>query len=363
MRISTAKEKLKEILQNTNIVPALIGERGIGKTEILKQIANELGWGYQAIYPSSLEGPDFMGLVVKDLELGITRYLAPEFLPVEKAVEKGIFPENGLLVIEEFNRAEMQTIHTLYPLLLERKINTHKIHDGWKIAVAMNPDNMVYTTVSIDIAALDRLLILPIEPHIEDYIDYSISTNMYDRDVLDYLTTYPQMLLVNNEDNTDAMEKNPCPRAWTRLQELKSKTRICNDNNLIDIEIIAGLIGNKTATSFLGYIRNREFKPIAVNDILKNINGAIKQLQAILEKNRYDIINITLRELIYNIPTKKKQIEQIEEFILNLPEELQVMFIKLLYDKRKSDYIKILQSWNRFGQKALEKIVDVAKEN
>lgn len=360
MRLSVAKEKVKSILQNTNIVPALLGERGIGKTEVLKQVAAELGWGYQAVYPSSLEGPDFMGLVVKDLEAGVTRYLAPEFLPVESAVEKGLFPEQGLLVIEELNRAEVQTIHTLYPLLLERRINTHKVHDGWKIAVAMNPDTVAYTTVSIDAAALDRILIIPVEPHLDDYIDYSISTGVYDRDVLDYLVTYPNMLLVTSqEDSSDTMGKSPCPRAWTRVQELRVKAGIGIKESPGDIEIIAGLVGSKAASSLFGYLRDRDTRPIPAAEIIKNPEAATKQLQAILSKNRYDVLNITIRELVHHLPLNPKQLAPIEGFVLAMPEELQVMMAKLIHEKRRQDFVKILSVWKTFKGSAFQRILDV----
>jgi len=359
MRLSVAKEKIKTVLQNTSIVPALLGERGIGKTEVLKQAARELGWGYQAIYPSSLEGPDFMGLVVKDLEAGVTRYLAPEFLPVENSVEQGLFPEKGLLVIEELNRAEAQTIHTLYPLLLERRINTHRLHDGWKVAVAMNPDTVAYTTVSIDMAALDRLLVIPVEPHIEDYIDYSISTGEYDRDVLDYLNTYPQMLLVTDQSgSSDTLGKSPCPRAWTRVQHLRAMAGIGIKEDPGDTEIIAGLIGIRVAASMFGYLRDREVQPIPAQVIIDTPEEALSRLCHILDKERYDVLNITIRELTTVLPINKRSLERVESFILALPEELQVMLAKLLHTKRSRDFQQIITAWPQVKSRVFVRVLD-----
>lgn len=144
MRISEAKQCIKEIYLNTDNVSALISERGIGKTSAYQQCAEELGIGYLGLYAAALEGPDFMGLPVKDTEKGITRYLAPQFLPTERAVEEGLFTPKGLLVFEEINRVPSDTISVLYPLLLERRINGHKLAQGWKIGVTMNPDTMNY---------------------------------------------------------------------------------------------------------------------------------------------------------------------------------------------------------------------------
>ena len=360
MRLKQAKDRIKDVVTKTNTVPALLGERGIGKTEILKQIAAELGWGYQAIYPSSLEGPDFMGLVVKDLDAGITRYLAPEFLPVEKSVERGIFPEQGLLVIEELNRAEVQTIHTLYPLLLERRINTHKIHDGWKITVAINPDSVEYTTVSIDIAALDRLLILPVEANIEDHSDYCISTGQYDRDVLDYLNRYPNMLVVS-EQTDSSFNKCPSPRGWSKVQELRL-AGIAAQQNSEDMEIISGLVGSRAAASFFGFLRDRDVTPIPADIIVKEPNKATIRLQEILGKQRYDVVNLTLRELAHVVPTDKNKVAGVETFLISLPEEFQVMFVRVLHTHRQKDFPRLMTCWPEFKNSCYGRIIQVIQE-
>jgi len=92
MFISEAKECIKELYKNTSIITALISERGVGKTSAYSQCAEELGIGYIPLYAAALEGPDFMGLPVKDLELGITRYLAPQFMPTNEAISAGLYP-------------------------------------------------------------------------------------------------------------------------------------------------------------------------------------------------------------------------------------------------------------------------------
>ena len=92
MKISEAKQCIKELYLHTNSVSALISERGVGKTSAYQQCANELGIGYMGLYAAALEGPDFMGLPDKDREKGITRYLAQQFLPTAQAVNEGLFP-------------------------------------------------------------------------------------------------------------------------------------------------------------------------------------------------------------------------------------------------------------------------------
>lgn len=360
MRVSEAKQAVKEIVTGTNIVPALVGERGIGKTESLKQVAAELGWGYMAIYASSLEGPDFMGLVVKDLEAGVTRYLAPEFLPTEHAVKKSLFPEKGLLVLEEFNRAEVQTIHTLYPLLQERRINTHKIVEGWKIAVAMNPDTAAYTTNAIDVAALDRILLINVEPSVEEYTDYCISTERYDRDVLEYLNVHKEMLLVKD---VEGQGKAPCPRAWSRVQELRLSCPSCrNVDSALAMELIAGAVGSSAAAGFLGYLKNRDVLPVPAEEIFKFSEETQHKVKVILDKGRLDVLNVTVREVAAKMPTNKTAIANVERFASMLPEEVQVMFCYVLREKKPQDFVKIVSQWKTLKKTVLDKLVEVVRD-
>jgi MoxR-like ATPase len=162
MRISEAKQCIKELYLNTSGVSALISERGVGKTSAYKQSADELGIGYIGLYAAALEGPDFMGLPDKDRKNGITRYLAPQFLPTVQATGEGLFPPKGLLVLEEINRVPSDTTSVLYPLLLERKINGHNLAPGWKLGVTMNPDTLNYSVNSLDDAMLDRFVAIEI---------------------------------------------------------------------------------------------------------------------------------------------------------------------------------------------------------
>jgi hypothetical protein len=65
MRISEAKECIKELYLNTRSVTALISERGIGKTSAYSQCAQELGIGYINLYAAALEGPDLWAYPIR----------------------------------------------------------------------------------------------------------------------------------------------------------------------------------------------------------------------------------------------------------------------------------------------------------
>jgi MoxR-like ATPases len=355
MRISEAKQCIKELYLNTNSVSALISERGIGKTSAYRQSASELGIGYLGLYAAALEGPDFMGLPDKDREKGITRYLAPQFLPTVQSVKEGIFPEKGLLVFEEINRVPSDTVSVLYPLLLERRINGHDLAQGWKIGVTMNPDTMNYSVNSLDDAMLDRFVSIEITANLEDYIDYSLANNPND-DVLSFLQACPDMLLmVKSSSDSTALTKSPTPRGWTKVQELLNN---CKLGDKLMLELISGILGPETATSFFGYIKNRDFQIPATEELLENFEKTRPVIEDILFKNRLDIMALIIKKLVTAFKMNELHLANLDAFAGFLPDELQILFFKLLATKRADEFGEIAERLSTFDMVS-DKILDM----
>jgi hypothetical protein len=341
MKINEAKECIKELYLNTCNVTALISERGIGKTSAYKQCSEELEIGYIGLYAAALEGPDFMGLPDKDREKGITRYLAPQFLPTKQAIREGIYPEKGILVLEEINRVPSDTVSVLYPLLLEKKINGHEIADGWSIGVTMNPDTMNYLVNSLDDAMLDRFISMEIVADIDDYIEYSLKNNPND-DVLSYLSACPDMLLVvKKAADSTALSKCPTPRGWTKVQELLNRCKL--DERLMR-ELISGIIGPQAAAAFYGYLKNRDVALPSVKNILDNYESVKKDIQDLAASSHIDILNYTIKKVVMSFKDNEVQLDNINSFLHDLPQELQILFFKYLTVQRENDLDLFLDS-------------------
>ncbi len=357
MRIREAKECIKQIYLHTDSVSALISERGVGKTSAYRQCAEELGIGYMGLYAAALEGPDFMGLPDKDREKGITRYLAPQFLPTIQAVSEGLFPEKGLLVLEEINRVPSDTTSVLYPLLLDRVINGHKLAPGWKIGVTMNPDTMNYSVSSLDDAMLDRFVSIEITANLEDYIDYSLANNPND-DVLSFLQACPDMLLiVKKSADSAALSKAPTPRGWTKVQELLNN---CTINDRLMMELVSGILGPQTAASFYGYLSTRDFRIPPIEKLLTCFEDVRSITMELVEKNRLDIISLLIRKIVASYELNDLHLSNMDSFVNCLPEELQVLFFKLLTVKRPEEFEKTAERLEAFDRVA-DKLVDIMR--
>lgn len=345
MRISEAKKCIMELYANTDCVTALVSERGVGKTSAFQQCAQELGIGYMGLYAAAMEGPDFMGLPDKDREIGITRYLAPQFLPTLNAVEKGFFPPKGLLVLEEINRVPTDTISVLYPLLLERKINGHSLAPGWKIGVTMNPDTLNYSVNTLDDAMLDRFVAVEITANLDDYIAYSLKNDPSD-DVLAYLTACPDMLLrVKKAADSTATMKTPTPRGWSRVQQLLNT---CSLPEKLMQELISGILGPETTASFYGYLKNRTYGIPSAAKLLADYESSRPQVAQLVQGGRQDLLGLVLKKAVTLLDGSEAQCENLNKLLCDLPEEFQLLLFKLLAAEKPELFLPIAQKTRAF---------------
>ncbi len=345
MRISEAKDCIKALYLNTESVTALISERGVGKTSAYQQCAGELNIGYIGLYAAALEGPDFMGLPDKDAPKGLTRYLAPQFLPTRQAIDEGLYPEKGILVLEEINRVPSDTVSVLYPLLLEKKINGHILADGWTIGVTMNPDTMNYLVNSLDDAMLDRFIAIEVKADLEDYIAYS-TQNHPNEEVLAFLQAFPDMLLaVKKTADSTPLSKSPTPRGWTKVQEIFNKCQI--ETHLMH-ELIGGIVGPQAAAAFLGYLRNKDINIPSSKLVLQSYGSIRQDILAFVDKGRLDVLNHLIKRTVMSFAAEREQLENINQFVGDLPEELQILFFKYLAAKRFDEMDAVIESTDAF---------------
>ncbi len=355
MKINEAKDCIKELYLHTNSVTALISERGIGKSSAYLQCAEELGIGYINLYAAALEGPDFMGLPDKDREHGITLYLAPQFLPTKQAIDKGLYPPKGILVLEEINRVPSDTISVLYPLLLEKRINGHDIAKGWAIGVTMNPDTMNYMVNSLDDAMIDRFISIEIDADLEDYILFSLKHNPND-EVLTYLQACPDMLLmVKKAADSTALSKYPTPRGWTKVQELLNN---CHLEEPLMKELIAGIVGVQAASSFYGFLRNPDNKVPSAVLILEHYDQVRMDILQLVDQKKMEQLNYIIKKVIILLSDQEENYKNINQFVTDLPDELQILFFKYLGLQRKDISDKVMEKLEIFD-KVSEKMIDI----
>jgi len=144
-------EAVLEVAYRARRPVLLEGPTGIGKSEIVRKLADRLGIAHIVLDLSLLEPPDLVGLPI--IENGRTRYALPDILPRDGA---------GILMLEELNRAERYIQQPALQLLSARRLHGYELPPGYACFAAINPESDGYHVTPLDKALRARFLSLPV---------------------------------------------------------------------------------------------------------------------------------------------------------------------------------------------------------
>jgi MoxR-like ATPase len=151
----------------------LWGAPGIGKSDLVRQIAKMLGWGLVEFRANLRESVDLRGIPVADQATGVTRWLVPDELP---RVERD--GEYGILFLDELNTASPQVMAALFQLVLERRLGDYILPDGWTIIAAGNRVSDRAAAQKMPTALRNRFAHLYLVADVEAWASWATANNV-----------------------------------------------------------------------------------------------------------------------------------------------------------------------------------------
>ncbi len=169
----------------------LMGPPGIGKTAIVKQVAEELGLGlvcYSITHhtrQSALGLPKIVHKSFGEDEYDVSEYTMSEIISsVYDCMEQSGCRE-GILFLDEVNCASETLTPTMLQFLQFKTFGRHKVPDGWIVLTAGNPVSYNRSAREFDIVTWDRLKRIDIEPDFAAWKQYA-----YQRETHGSIMTY-----------------------------------------------------------------------------------------------------------------------------------------------------------------------------
>lgn len=209
--IKETKEILSRILKGESHLPIMLwGAMGVGKSQAVKQVADDLGWDFIDLRLSLLNPVDLRGLPIPDKEEHRVAWFPPEFLP------NGKHDKHGILFLDEINLAPQSVMSAGYQLILDRRLGEYKLPSGWFIVGAGNRAEDKAGVTKFPAPLANRFLHLEIKVDDEEWRRWAIQ-NGIDEHILAFLGKFPQHLF----QTPKAGEKSfPTPRSWEGASNL-----------------------------------------------------------------------------------------------------------------------------------------------
>lgn len=238
MNIKRAKEEIKNAVEaylwkdefGNYEIPAvrqrpilLMGPPGVGKTQIMEQVAKECGIGLVAYTITHHTRQSAVGLPMIERrtyggkDYAVTEYTMSEIVGAvyDKMASTGL--TEGILFIDEINCVS----ETLAPAMLQflqcKTFGTHRIPEGWLIAAAGNPPEYNKSVREFDIVTLDRIRRIDVEPDAAVWKEYAVQENVHPA-IIAYLDIKKQNFC-RIETTVDG-PRFVTPRSWEDLSRL-----------------------------------------------------------------------------------------------------------------------------------------------
>ncbi len=318
---------------STNVLPSDVsvivrGRHGIGKSELIKQIASTIGLPVLDRRLSQLTEGDLLGLPFAEGSRS-TKFLPPDWFADAMDLPFLIF-------LDEFDRSSKTVQQAAMELVLDRSIQGKKIHSGCRIFAAINGGKYGtnYNVNAIDPALNDRFFIVDVDPSAEEWLEWGKKDQNILPIIRDFISKN-QEHLENKFEIKDANEIQPSRRSWKRLSDtFKRSLYLLEDPEKHDdvfVGLCFGFVGKPATSKFRDYVI-KHGKQITAQDILnsfeeyKNKEFEIAELNFLIGK-----IAETLEEE-KNPDFSNEQVDNAIKFFHILPAELMLSF----YDKMTS---------------------------
>ena len=201
----------------------LMGPPGIGKTAILQQIAQETGVGLVAYTLTHHTRQSAVGLphIEKkkygDQLLSVTEYTMSEIIGAIYDYMEKTGKQEGILFLDEINCVSETLAPTMLQLLQNKTFGCHKVPEGWILVTAGNPPQYNKSVREFDMATLDRVRRITVEPDCRAWLEYAREKQVHGA-ILSYLAIHPEKFYLVEEG---AEEKQfVTARGWEDLSEL-----------------------------------------------------------------------------------------------------------------------------------------------
>jgi len=320
-RTVTSTQARKSLLKAFKVQRPLFlwGPPGIGKSELVEGITNELGGLMIDLRLGQMEPTDIRGIPFYNKDSGKMEWAPPVELPDEETASQ--YPI-VVLFLDELNSAAPSVQSAAYQLILNRRIGKYALPKNVVMVAAGNRESDKGVTYRMPTPLANRFIHQEMKVDFASYQTWAVLNGIH-KDVVGYLSFAKQDLY--DFDAKSASRAFATPRSWTFVSQLLDDED-SDDDTLTNL--VAGTVGEGLAVKFMAHrkVAGRMPRP---EDIL---SGKVKDLNVKEVSAMYSLVIsmcYELKDAVENKVDQKKFHEMADNFLsymmANFETELTVM--------------------------------------
>ncbi len=320
MRASNLIKTLASLVEQK--VPTFLwGAPGVGKSSIVKQIADVKSIGFIDLRLALMDPTDLKGIPFYDKDSHTALWAPPAFLPKNGS---------GILFLDELNSAAPSVQASAYQLILDRKVGEYKLPDGWAILAAGNREGDRGVTYKMPLPLANRFVHLQMEVDIKDWKQWAYAKRIDNR-VISYIS-YKNEHLFTFDAKSDS-KSFATPRSWEYVDSILK----ANLSAELMLDVISGAVGKDVSVGFLSFIKVMDRLP-DIDAILLSAKGEYS--------DEVDVLYALSTGLVSGYMKDKtdERLDNLLTYTLGLKSEFAVMIVQDLQrdgvDMQHSDVFK-----------------------
>ena len=222
----------------------LWGPPGVGKSDVVEQIAQDLSGFMIDLRLGQMEPTDIRGIPFYNKEKGVMDWAPPIDLPSQELADQ--YPV-VVLFLDELNSAAPAVQAAAYQLILNRRVGKYVLPSNVVMVAAGNRESDKGVTFRMPTPLANRFIHQEIKVDFSNWQEWATNNKIH-KDVVGYLSFAKQDLY--DFDAKSSSRAFATPRTWTFVSEL------LHDNDT-DVEtltnLISGTIGEGLAVKFAAH--------------------------------------------------------------------------------------------------------------
>ena len=362
MDIKRAKQEIKDSIEaylakdefGEYLIPAirqrpilLMGAPGIGKTQIMEQIARECKVGLVSYTITHHTRQSAVGLpFIKEKTFGqetfsVTEYTMSEIIAsvYEKMEKTGL--REGILFIDEINCVSETLASMMLQFLQGKTFGNQKVPEGWVIVTAGNPPEYNKSVREFDVVTLDRIKRIDVQPDFEVWKEYA-----YEQGIHPAVISYLELRRKNfyRMENTVDGRIFATARGWEDLSRLIQVYETLDKE--VDREVVYQYIQHPMiAKDFAAYLAlyNKYKTDYAVEDLLQGkwtpiTLGKIRNASLDEHLSIVGLLNGKLSQLFADCYFMDAYVTKLYGYMTEYRDNLPEMTLESIYKKAENDF-------------------------
>ena len=182
----------------------LWGPPGVGKSQMVAQVADRHGVPVIDIRLSQMEPSDLRGIPFRTQDR--VEWAIPALLPDSERHGR-----EGILFLDEITSAPPAVSAAAYQLILDRRLGEYQVPDGWAIFAAGNRQGDRGVTYTMPAPLANRFSHFEVDTNLDDWVSWAYRNDIDER-VIAFLRFRPELLF--DFDPAHNPVAFPSPRSW-----------------------------------------------------------------------------------------------------------------------------------------------------